>query len=231
MRDMKRILTTIALIVAALSLVAGPAVATSLIRSKDVKNGSLAERDFNKKVKAKLNKVGQPGPTGAQGDAGTDGIDGAAGLDGADGEAGADGVDGEDGADGLDGEDGARGPEGPRGLKGDKGDTGPVGPAGPVSRPEIVYETTTNDYNVNAPGAPAAGAQVAVAKCPTGKTATNGGLLRVSRGTVVRTGDTYPAALGSTVTDGNKWAIPVNVTPEGDGDVTFAVWAVCIDAK
>lgn len=54
----------------------GTATAAKLITGKDIKNGSIAEKDLSKKVQKKLKKVGQQGPAGPQGTQGLQGTQG-----------------------------------------------------------------------------------------------------------------------------------------------------------
>jgi hypothetical protein len=121
---MSRLRIFLSLLLVAFVASAAPAVATHLINSKDVKNGSLAERDLNRSVRSKLNKVGQPGPQGDKGEQGIVGPQGAQGVPGPQGERG---VPGEAG---LRGPQGPQGDTGPAGPQGEKGDTGAQGPAG-----------------------------------------------------------------------------------------------------
>lgn len=101
--------------------------ARALLTGKDVKNGSLQERDLSKGVRVKLNRPMTPGPQGERGVEGPQGLSGArgatgpqgeqgvpgeAGLQGSQGPQGAPGADGTDGADGQDGAPGADGQDG-----------------------------------------------------------------------------------------------------------------------
>jgi hypothetical protein len=110
---------TIAL-VAATAIFAGgtPALATHLITSADVKNGSLAERDLRSSVRSKLNKPSVPGPAGQRG------------VEGAQGPLGARGATGPQGEQGEAGRTGAQGPQGIPGTAAEKGDPGDPGAPG-----------------------------------------------------------------------------------------------------
>src|SRR3954447_26982412 len=80
--------------------VAGPSFAADatsparkLITGKQIKDGSIGEKDLDKKVRAKLaagGKAGPAGATGAQGPQGPGGAQGEHGLAGADGRDGTD---------------------------------------------------------------------------------------------------------------------------------------------
>jgi len=113
-----------ALVATAVLAGGGTATASHMITGKDIRNGSVAERDLSKGVKAKLNA---PGPAGVRGPQGPVGPPGADGIDGVDGDPGLPGQDGSDGADGADGQDGERGPQGIQGERGPQGDPGPRG--------------------------------------------------------------------------------------------------------
>lgn len=124
------------IIVASLCLFAGagtPAVASKLLTGKDIRDGSLAERDLNAGVRGKLNAsrtgpVGATGPRGLEGVQGPQGARGATGPQGEQGEPGNAGLRGSDGTDGRDGQDGRDGRDST--VPGPKGDTGPAGPSG-----------------------------------------------------------------------------------------------------
>lgn len=96
-----------------------PTIAAKLITGKDIRNGSVAERDLSKDVRAKLSA---PGPRGAQG---------LSGPQGAPGDPGPQGEPGEPGEGGLRGPQGPQGERGPAGDDGSDGATGPAGPTGP----------------------------------------------------------------------------------------------------
>lgn len=49
---------------------AGTATAARLITSKDIKNGTIKQKDLSKPVRTKLNAPGPKGDTGAQGERG-----------------------------------------------------------------------------------------------------------------------------------------------------------------
>lgn len=103
------------------------AVAASLITGQDVKNGSLAAKDLNKKLRKKINKSGTAGTAGAPGTAGATGPAGPQGPQGQQGPQGVAGADGENGDDGAPGDDGDDGDDGATGA------TGPQGPATPAT--------------------------------------------------------------------------------------------------
>lgn len=161
---MKRLATILALLATALVASATPAVATHLITGKEIRNGSVAERDLSKGVQAKLRASGRPGPAGPAGAPGIDGADGTDGLNGSDGEPGAPGVDGADGADGVQGprgETGERGPQGDPGPRGFPGQDGVSGLTIVSSEPLIVFAN--------------AGTHPVDQACPTGKDPLSGG--------------------------------------------------------
>ena len=68
-------------IVAVTALVLGGtgAVAAQLITGKDIKNGSIASKDLNKKLRKKIKKSGTAGAPGQTGPAGAPGAPGAPG--------------------------------------------------------------------------------------------------------------------------------------------------------
>jgi hypothetical protein len=70
--------------------------AKKLITGKQIKDGSIGEKDLDKKLRAKLaasGKAGPAGPAGAQGPQGGQGLQGERGLPGRDGRDGRDGTD------------------------------------------------------------------------------------------------------------------------------------------
>src|SRR3954468_14747960 len=67
--------------------------ARKLITGKQIKDGSIGEKDLDKKVRAKLETAGKAGPAGAQG------AQGPQGQAGAQGERGLPGADGRNGTD------------------------------------------------------------------------------------------------------------------------------------
>lgn len=89
------------------------------VRSDEVKNGSLARKDFKEGVLP----VAESGADGSDGSTGSDGSDGANGVDGA------------QGPQGPPGPEGPAGPQGPAGPKGDRGLQGLMGPEGPQGPP------------------------------------------------------------------------------------------------
>lgn len=97
---MKKIITVIAVVIAALALMMGGATAGSLITGKDIKDGSVGTVDLKPGAVKQFSK---PGPAGAQGEQGLRGPSGSQGIPGA---------------------------IGSQGKQGEKGDTGPAGPAG-----------------------------------------------------------------------------------------------------
>jgi hypothetical protein len=129
---MNRPTTVIALLATALVASATPAVATKLITGKDIRNGTVAERDLTPSVQTKLENADQPGPKGADGARGATGATGIQGPAGPRGERGEAGPKGDRGFDGPKGADGPTGPQGRPGAQGPKGDAGPAGPAGVV---------------------------------------------------------------------------------------------------
>ena len=70
---MQRTRMIVAAVVAALIAGASVAVAAKLITGKDIKNGSIAQKDLKKKVRDKLNRSGQQGPQGLVGPQGAAG--------------------------------------------------------------------------------------------------------------------------------------------------------------
>jgi hypothetical protein len=83
--------TVIACAVVALLAGAGTATASSLVTSKDIKDGTIANRDLSTSVRSKLDKAGATGPRGATGLAGPRGPQGVTGAQGPAGPAGHDG--------------------------------------------------------------------------------------------------------------------------------------------
>lgn len=149
--------------------------AHSLLTGKDIRNGSIAERDLSSGVRHKLAQKPVEGPQGPSGAQGAMGPQGPAGKPGEDGLRGPQGLPGTDGRDGRDGRDGAQGPAGPQ------GDTGAPGQDG-VSGLEVKSGTLTV----------AKGDQVLTATvvCPPGKSPLGGGG-RVESGTATLI-DSYP---------------------------------------
>jgi hypothetical protein len=191
---MTRLRILIAFVLVAFVAASGTATATHLINSKDVKNGSLAERDLNRSVRSKLNKPSVPGPAGqrgAEGAQGPQGVRGATGPQGEQGEAGRTGAQGPQGIPGTAAEKGDPGPEGPEGPQGVQGIQGPRGPAGQdgVSGHDIVSGPLVLLVG--------AGSHVERLSCPSGKTPTGGGY-NVQSGTAAVTGS-YPEGTGWTV--------------------------------
>ena len=211
---MTRLRTIAAVTVAALAIGSVPAGAARLITGRDIKNGTVAEQDLTRSVQNKLNRAGTPGTNGKDGANGSNGRDGANGSPGASGAAG---------AAGAPGSQGPQGPAGPKGETGSEGPRGPQGERGPAGTITVIYRTTSNT------GPHGTGDEVAIADCASDETAVNGGLQRVSHGTVTVNGPTMPRTLSdvSDPTDGNSWAIPVHIVPDGDGTVSFTVYAVC----
>lgn len=199
------ILATLALLI---GLGGASAGAHSLLTGKDVRNGSLAERDLSKKVRVKLNankpgSEGPVGPVGPQGDPGADGLDG---------------LPGENGLDGFDGEQGPRGERGPRGDMGDRGPQGPEGPRGPAGRDGMsglhYTEGVISSY-VDQPGK-----YTVRASCPANKLPISGGY-RVTEGDIDVVAS-YPSL------DQGQWSFDIVA---GAGSASIVVTAVCIDAS
>ena len=122
--------------------------AHSLLTGKDIRNGSIAERDLSASVRHKLAQRPLQGAQGPQGATGATGDTGPKGAQGVPGEAGPRGSQGEPGPRGAQGLPGEAGPTGPVGPQGPKGDTGPQGPAG-VNR---TTEATDKLIHVSAQG-------------------------------------------------------------------------------
>lgn len=148
--------------------------AHSLLTGRDIRNGSIAERDLSPRVRAKL-KPGPVGPQGLPGVQGPQGDPGPRGLQGVPGETGS------RGPQGLQGDQGPRGFTGADGQTGAQGPTGPQGPTGQdgVSGLQIVSGTLTVAAND--------GAHAATVECPAGKSPVGGGG-RVESGTATLTG-------------------------------------------
>jgi hypothetical protein len=118
---------TTVIIIFALMLGATPAVGAKLITGKDIRNGSIAERDLDADVRTKIENNGKTGPRGATGATGIQGPTGRPGLEGPQGDSGAAGRDGTNGRDGTPGKDGERGQQGLQGVRGDQGQQGAPG--------------------------------------------------------------------------------------------------------
>jgi hypothetical protein len=146
--------TIVAFLIGVFIATAGTATAAKVITGRDIRNGSITEKDLSVALRQKLSvqviegpkgEAGAKGDTGSTGPAGAAGVAGAAGAKGDAGAAGADGAQGAkgdagdpgapgaDGADGTNGTNGAQGIQGIQGPKGDKGETGATGPAGTAS--------------------------------------------------------------------------------------------------
>lgn len=97
------------------------------LRGADVRDGSLTAADFSGSV---TGPPGAPGERGAPGATGAQGPVGAPGAPGAKGDTGAPGPQGVPGVQGLQGPPGVQGPQGEPGPKGDTGATGAQGPQG-----------------------------------------------------------------------------------------------------
>lgn len=205
---------------AATALLASTATATagSLITGKDIRNGSIAERDLNAKVRTKLHNSGKPGP---QGNAGERGLTGQTGIQGPQG------IPGTAAAKGDPGQDGAQGPQGLKGDKGDPGTPGEDGQNGASGAPGadgqdgvsgMEFESTTNNYDGVTDG------QVVevIAGCDTGKFAVSGGWQQSTVGTF-EVLDAYPSAAGYTVR--------AVLDADADGDAAVTVHATCIIAN
>ena len=116
------------------SAVAAPTVVTAakkLITGKQIKDGTVAQKDLAKAVRKKLaaksaGAVGPAGPTGPAGPAGARGDRGPTG---------------EAGAAGAAGPAGPAGPTGPAGADGAPGPAGAVGPTGPAGAAAVLNRT------------------------------------------------------------------------------------------
>lgn len=143
--------------------------AHSLLTGRDIRNGSIAERDLSSGVRHKLALRPVEGPQGPQGLQGPPGVQGVPGKPGEDGLRGSQGIPGTDGRDGRDGRDGVQGP---------KGDTGAAGQDG-LSGLQVVSGTLTVAADD--------GSHAATVACPSGKSPVGGGG-RVESGTATLTG-------------------------------------------
>jgi hypothetical protein len=133
--------TVVAFLIGVFIATAGTATAAKVITGRDIKNGSITEKDLSTALRQKLSvqviegpkgdagSAGTKGEVGATGPVGTTGARGEAGPAGADGAPGAKGDQGDPGADGADGAPGADGADGAQGIQGPKGDPGDPGPA------------------------------------------------------------------------------------------------------
>ena len=72
--------TVLAFVLGLLIATAGTATAAKLITGKQIKDGSIAEKDLAKSLRTKLGKAGTPGPAGVQGERGPQGAKGDAGV-------------------------------------------------------------------------------------------------------------------------------------------------------
>jgi hypothetical protein len=113
---------------AASKMINGKNIKKGTVTTKQIRNGTIAERDLAKSLVNSLKgATGAEGAVGPAGPAGADGKTGPAGADGKTGPAGA------VGPAGPAGQTGATGPAGPAGPDGQTGPTGATGPAGPGS--------------------------------------------------------------------------------------------------
>jgi Collagen triple helix repeat (20 copies) len=134
--------TVAAFLIGVFLATAGTATAARVITGKEIKNGSITEKDLATALRQKLSVQviegprGEAGATGARGEAGPAGPKGetgpagAKGSDGAPGPKGEPGADGAPGAKGADGVPGAKGDTGATGATGASGSIGPIGPQG-----------------------------------------------------------------------------------------------------
>jgi hypothetical protein len=76
---------TVAFLLGLIIAIAGTATAAKLITGKQIKNGTISEKDLSKAVRKKLAKTGSTGLQGPAGPLGQAGKDGAPGLAGEDG--------------------------------------------------------------------------------------------------------------------------------------------------
>lgn len=212
----------IAIIVAVFLVAPGAATATKALTGKDIRNGSIAERDLNKKVKRKLNATAQgpEGPQGVQGEPGEHGFDGDDGIDGESGEQGEPGFDGEPGDRGPEGPRGPRGLEGDRGPRGDIGDRGPQGERGQAGQDGVSglqYTQGVIASYVNEPGP-----YTVRARCLNGQKPIGGGYA-ITQGDI-RVVGSYPEPVGPN----EAWAFDIVA---GAGSASITVTAVCITAR
>jgi hypothetical protein len=121
--------TAVAFLLGAFIATAGTATAAKVITGRDIRNGSISEKDLSVALRQKLSVQVIEGPRGDAGATGETGAGGPTGSAGAKGDAGAAGA---AGPTGLTGETGGAGAAG---LAGATGLTGPVGPAGPAGPP------------------------------------------------------------------------------------------------
>lgn len=199
----------ITLLLVAVIASATPAVATKLITGRDIRNGSVTERDLDTKVRGKLRDRNAPGPQGERGPVGPQGTQGAPGafVKGDKGDTGSQGLQGLTGAAGAPGADGV---DGAPGEKGDKGDPGRDGVSG------LHYTAGVIESYVNEPGP-----YTLRATCPSGKKPISGGY-RIIQGDIQVVG-----SYAEPVSPNEAWAFDIIA---GTGNASIVVSATCIDA-